>query len=74
MKDEYLCILKIGKLYISGMSIDNYDSEISVSFTSIINEAKRFDVNDIELFKCILETVMECTFEIITEVKENKDE
>lgn len=74
MKEGYLCILKIGKLYISGMSIDNYDSEISVHFTSIINEAKRFDVNDIELFKCILETVMECTFEIITEVKENKDE
>ena len=74
MKDEYLCMLKIGKLYISYVSIDNYESEIQVNFTSVINEAKRFDVNDIELFKCILEILMECTFDIITEVKESKGE
>jgi len=74
MKDEYLCILKIGKLYISYVSIDNYSDEINVSFTSVINDAKRFDVNDIELFKCILELIMECSFEVITEVKESKGE
>lgn len=74
MKDEYLCILKIGKLYISCVSIDNYSNEINVSFTSVINDAKRFDVNDVELFKCILELVMECSFEVITEVKESKGE
>jgi len=74
MKDECLCILKIGKLYISQVSIDNYSDEINVGFTSVINDAKRFDVNDIELFKCILELIMECTFETITEVKESKGE
>lgn len=74
MKDEYLCILKLGKLYISWVSIDNYDSEIKVDFTNSINDAKRFDINDIELFKCMLEILMECTFETITEVKESKGE
>ena len=73
MKDEYLCILKIGKLYISGVYIENYDSEIRVDFSSVINEAKKFKVNDIELFKSILELIMECTFNIITEVKDGED-
>ena len=74
MKDEYLCMLKIGKLYVSYVSIDNYDNEINVSFTSVINSAKRFDVNDIELFKFVLELLMECSFEVITEVKENEND
>lgn len=74
MKEECLCILKIGKLYVSCVSIDNYSDEINVSFTSVINDAKRFDVNDIELFKCILELIMGCTFVVITEVKESKGE
>lgn len=74
MKDEYLCILKLGKLFIKYISIDDYSNEIRVSYTSIINEAKRFDINDIELYKSILELITECTFEIITEVKESKGE
>lgn len=74
MKEEYLCMLKVGKLYISCLSVDSYDSEIKISFTSIINEAKKFNVNDIELFKSMLEMLMESTFNIITEVKESKGE
>lgn len=74
MKDKCLCILKLAKLYISYMSIDNYDSEIQVNFTSSINDAKRFDIDDIESFRYILEMLLECTFETITEVKESKGE
>jgi len=74
MKDEYLCMLKIGRLYISNVTIDSYDSEISINFTSKIYEAKRFDSNDIESFKCMVELLMECSFIVITEVKESKGE
>ena len=74
MKDEYLCILKLGNLYLKYISIDDYNDEIRVSYTNIINEAKRFDINDIELYKKMIELLTECTFEIITEVKENEGE
>ena len=74
MSEDNLCILKIGKLYVSYMSIDNYESEIGVNFTSVIQEAKRFNFNDIELFKCMLELLMECKFDVITEIKESKGE
>lgn len=74
MKDEYLCMLKVGKLYISHVSIANYDNEIQVNFTSIIKDAKRFDINDIELYKSLLELLMGCTFDIIAEVKESEGE
>jgi hypothetical protein len=74
MKDEYLCIFKTGKLYVKGFYIDGYDSEIIVNFTSVINEAKRFDINDIELYKDMLELLMGSAFETITEVKESKGE
>lgn len=74
MEDKYLCILKLGNLYISSISIDSYDSEIQVYYTNIINNAKRFDVNVIELYKDMLEVLMGCAFEIITEVKESKGE
>lgn len=74
MKDKCLCILRLAKLYISYISIDNYDNEIQVHFTSSINDAKRFDIDDIESFRYILEMLLECTFETITEVKEIKGE
>ena len=73
MKDEYLCILKNGKLYISHVSIEGCDNEIRVVFTNVINKAKRFDINDIESFKLILEMIMECNFDIITEVNESEE-
>lgn len=42
-KIEYKYYLKVGVLYVKYFSIENYSNEITVSFTSDINEAKEYN-------------------------------
>ena len=46
--------IKFKKLYLSYLSFDNFDSEISIKFTSKIEQAKVIDEKDKEFYDIIL--------------------
>ncbi len=46
--------IKYKKLYLSYLSFDNFDSEISIKFTSKNEEAKIIDEKDKEFYDIIL--------------------
>lgn len=46
--------IKFKKLYLSYLSFDNFDSEISIKFTSKNEEAKMIDEKDKEFYDIIL--------------------
>ena len=46
--------IKYKKLYLSYLSFDNFDSEISIKFTSKDGEAKMIDEKDKEFYDIIL--------------------
>ena len=46
--------IKFKKLYLSCLDFDNYNSEITISFTSKIGEAKVIDEKDKEFYDIIL--------------------
>lgn len=46
--------IKFKKLYLTRLNFDNYDSEITIDFTSKIEQAKTIDVKDKEFYDIIL--------------------
>ena len=46
--------IKFKKLYLSYLNFDNFDSEISIKFTSKNEEAKMIDEKDKEFYDIIL--------------------
>ena len=66
-------ILKLGKLYISRISIENYDTDISIEFTVKIDDAKNFNELNCLTFKDLIELLLNCELTII-EVNKDYDE
>ena len=53
-------ILKIGNMFISSVSIDSYDTDICVDFTSNRNDARVFNYESSELYINILCDLFNC--------------
>lgn len=53
-------ILKIGNMFISSFSINSYDSEINVDFTSERENAHVFDYESSELYISLLINLFNC--------------
>ena len=66
-------ILKLGELYIARISIENYDTDISIEFTVKIDDAKIFNELNYLIFKNLIELLLNCELTII-EVNKNYDE
>ena len=58
-------ILKLGELYIESISIENYDTDISIRFTAKVDDAKRFDDLNYLTFKNLIELLLNCELTII---------
>ena len=58
-------ILKLGELYIARISIENYDSDISIEFTINIDDAKNFNELNYLTFKNLIELLLNCELKII---------
>ena len=57
-------------LYISSFSIDNYDSELHIHFTSLLSDAKRFNLENIKVSKIFLDLY----FDDLTILSEERSE
>ena len=47
-------IIKIGKLYLDSISLENYDLDFRISLTSLLMDAKKIDEEKIEYITSIL--------------------
>lgn len=62
--------LKLGDLYVKSLSIDSYDNEIQIDFTSLIEQAKNFDI----LTKRLIELSLQCSLtEVIVKNKDKEE-
>lgn len=61
-------IIQLGNMYIRSMSLENYDDEFSVSFTSQLDEAKRFNINDNYIID-VVKSLFDIEFNIMYEEK-----
>ena len=67
-------ILKLGDLYITRISIENYDTDISIEFTVKIDDAKIFNELNYLTFKNLIELLLNCELTIIEVNKEYDEE
>lgn len=67
--NEYYVFMK-GDLYISRINISDYDNEINISFTSIIDNAKKFNEQNYLSYKNLVDLLL--NFDIAVVVV-NKD-
>lgn len=63
--DHYHYVLMKGNLYISRINIDDCDNEIKISFTSIIDNAKKFDDLNYLTFKDLVELLLNCNIDVV---------
>ena len=57
-------IIRIGHMYLEYFSVDNWNSEISINFTSKIEDAKRFSDEDIVIVKPIISNLLMLALEV----------
>jgi hypothetical protein len=55
-----------GDLYISRINISDYDDEINISFTSIIDNAKKFNEQNYLIFKNLVDLLLNINIDVIT--------
>ena len=67
-------ILKLGDLYITRISIENYNTDISIEFTVKIDGAKIFNELNYLTFKNLIELLLNCELTIIEVNKEYDEE
>ena len=58
--DKMYYILKLGDLYISNICIENYNTDIRISFTAHVDDAKKFNDLNCLTFKNIIELLLNC--------------
>lgn len=58
-------VFKIGKMYLSLLSIDNYDNEISIDFTSNISSAKKINSEQLEVYNGLLLNLFDTSVESV---------
>lgn len=65
-------IFRFGDLYVEYISIENYDKEIEINFTNKIENAKKFNLDEVIIFDNILKALFHIDFEVVEyiEVKE----
>lgn len=58
-------IFRIGDMYVESISIDSYDTEIYLKFTNKIEDAKRFELDNVIIFDNILKALFHLDFEVV---------
>ena len=58
-------IIQLGNMYIRSMSLDSYDTDFDVSFTSELSEAKEFDIINEKYMTDILRALFDIEFNIV---------
>lgn len=64
-------IIQLGNMYICDMSLENYNDEFSVGFTSDLTESKRFNINDKYIID-VLRSLFDIEFNVIYIKDENE--
>ena len=58
-------IIQLGNMYIRSMSLESYDNDFDVSFTSELSEAKKFDNINNKYIIDILRALFDVEFNIL---------
>lgn len=58
-------LLKLGELYIKYISIEKFDTDISINFTTKVDDAKKFNDLNYSTFKNLIELLLNCELTII---------
>ena len=58
-------IIQLGNMYIRSMSLDSYDTDFNVSFTSELSEAKKFDIINEKYLIDVLRALFDIEFNIV---------
>lgn len=66
-----MMLLNIGVMYVNRISLENYDSELLIEFTSDLNNAKRFDLKDTYIIS-IIENVLNTKVTVVYETTEKE--
>ena len=64
LKNNYYVFMK-GDLYISRINIDDCDNEINISFTSIIDDAKKFNEQNYLTFKNLVDLLLDFGIDVV---------
>lgn len=58
-------IIRLGHMYLSYFEVDNYNTVISISFTSKISDAKVFNDEDMLIVRPIIENLFMVSIDIV---------